>query len=189
MEAVAAARACRVCEAHLPLGPRPILRVTASARLLIVGQAPGTRVHATGIPWNDPSGDRLRQWLGLDRKTFYDDGRVAIMPMGFCFPGQTDKGADRPPRPECAPLWQPRLRPLMPAVQLTLLVGQYAQRYYLGTRRKGSLTETVAAWRDFLPDFLPLPHPSWRNNGWLKKYPWFAEELLPALRSRVARLM
>jgi uracil-DNA glycosylase len=186
---VAEARACRVCAAHLPLGPKPVLRAAAGARLQIVGQAPGTRVHATGIPWNDPSGDRLRQWLGLDRDTFYDESRVAIVPMGFCYPGRDGKGGDRPPRPECAPLWHPRLRALLPDVRLTLLIGQYSQKYYLGPRRRRSMTETVAAWRDFLPDFLPMPHPSWRNNAWIKKYPWFADELLPALRARVAELI
>jgi uracil-DNA glycosylase len=186
---VAEARACRVCAAHLPLGPRPVLLAAAGARLQIVGQAPGTRVHATGIPWNDPSGDRLRQWLGLDRETFYDESRVAIVPMGFCYPGRDGKGGDRPPRPECAPLWHPRLRALLPDVRLTLLIGQYSQKYYLGPRRRRSMTETVAAWRDFLPDFLPMPHPSWRNNAWIKKYPWFADELLPALRARVAELI
>jgi uracil-DNA glycosylase len=186
---VAEARACRVCAAHLPLGPKPVLRAAAGARLQIVGQAPGTRVHATGIPWNDPSGDRLRQWLGLDRETFYDESRVAIVPMGFCYPGRDGKGGDRPPRPECAPLWHPRLRALLPDVRLTLLIGQYSQKYYLGPRRRRSMTETVAAWREFLPDFLPMPHPSWRNNAWIKKYPWFADELLPALRARVAELV
>lgn len=181
-------RACRLCEAHLPLGPRPVLRASATARLLIVGQAPGTRVHETGIPWNDASGDRLRDWLNLDRTAFYDEARIAIMPMGFCYPGTNPKGGDYPPRPECAPLWHPPLRALMPRIELTLLVGQYAQARYLGERRKRTMTETVAAWRDYRPDILPLPHPSWRNTGWLKKNPWFAEELLPELRARVADL-
>lgn len=178
-------RACTLCREHLPLGPRPVLRAQTSARLLIVGQAPGTRVHETGIPWNDASGDRLRAWLGLDRETFYDARRIAIVPMGFCYPGRDARGGDRPPRPECAPLWHPRLRPLLPAVELTLLVGSYAQAFYLGNRRPGRLTETVAAWRGFLPDFVPLPHPSWRNTAWLKRHPWFTEELLPELRQRV----
>lgn len=189
VDALEQARACRVCEAHLPHAPRPVLRAGAGARLLIVGQAPGTRVHATGVPWNDPSGDRLRDWLGMDRTAFYDEGRVAIVPMGFCYPGRDAKGGDRPPRRECAPLWHPRLRGLLPDVRLTLLVGQYAQRYHLGPRRQASLTGTVAAWRDYLPAFLPLPHPSWRNNAWIKKNPWFADELLPALRARVAELV
>jgi uracil-DNA glycosylase len=182
-------RACRVCAAHLPLGPRPVLRASSTARLLIVGQAPGTRVHATGIPWNDRSGDRLRDWLGLDRETFYDEARIAIVPMGFCYPGTDAKGGDKPPRPECAPLWHPQVRPLLPRIGLTLLVGQYAQRFYLGRRRQAGLTETVAAWRDFLPDFLPLPHPSWRNTAWLKRHPWFEAELVPLLRERVRGLL
>ena len=182
-------RACRVCEAHLPLGPRPVLRASASARLLIVGQAPGTKVHATGIPWNDRSGDRLRDWLGVDRDTFYDESRIAIVPMGFCYPGTDAKGGDKPPRAECAPLWHPQIRPHLPRVGLTLLVGQYAQRFYLGKRRKASMTETVAAWRDYLPDFLPLPHPSWRNTAWLKRNPWFETELLPVLRELVHVLL
>ena len=186
---VDAARACRVCAAHLPLGPRPVLRATTTARLLIVGQAPGTKVHETGVPWNDPSGDRLRDWLDLDREAFYDEARIAIMPMGFCYPGRDERGGDRPPRPECAPLWHPPLRAALPGIALTLLVGSYAQRYYLGKRRKASMTETVRAWRDYGPEFLPLPHPSWRNTAWLKKHPWFEAELVPVLRQRVAALM
>ncbi len=186
---VAAARACRVCAEHLPLGPRPILRARAGARLLIVGQAPGTRVHETGVPWDDPSGDRLRDWLDLDRAAFYDEARIAIVPMGFCYPGRDQRGGDRPPRPECAPLWHPPLRAALPGIELTLLVGSYAQRYYLGKRRKASLSETVRAWRDYLPAFLPLPHPSWRNTAWLKKNPWFEAELVPDLRRRIAPLM
>lgn len=186
---VAAARACRVCAEHLPLGPRPVLRARASARLLIIGQAPGTRVHETGVPWNDRSGDRLRDWLGLDRAAFYDEGRIAIVPMGFCYPGRDPRGGDRPPRPECAPLWHPPLRAALPAIELTLLVGGYAQGYYLGRRRRASLGETVRAWRDYLPDALPLPHPSWRNTAWLKRNPWFEAELVPELRRRVAGLL
>jgi len=183
------ARACRVCAAHLPHGPRPVLRAAASARLLIVGQAPGSKVHATGIPWNDPSGDRLRDWLALDRETFYDEGRIAIVPMGFCYPGRDARGGDLPPRPECAPLWHPPLRATLTGVELTLLVGQYAQAHYLGRRRQSSLTETVRAWADYGPAFLPLPHPSWRNTGWLKKNPWFEADLLPELRARVRRIL
>jgi uracil-DNA glycosylase len=186
---VAAARACRVCAAHLPLGPRPVLRARGSARLLIVGQAPGTRVHETGVPWNDPSGDRLRDWLALDRPAFYDEARIAIVPMGFCYPGRDAHGGDRPPRPECAPLWHPPLRAAMPGIELTLLVGGYAQRYYLGRGRRASLTETVRAWRDYLPAFLPLPHPSWRNTAWLRKNPWFEADLVPELRRQVAGLL
>jgi uracil-DNA glycosylase len=186
---VADARACRLCAEHLPLGPRPVLRARASARLLIVGQAPGTRVHETGVPWNDPSGERLRDWLGVDRAAFYDEARIAIVPMGFCYPGRDARGGDRPPRPECAPLWHPPLRAALPGIALTLLVGSYAQRYYLGRRRHASLTETVRAWRSYLPEFLPLPHPSWRNTAWLKKHPWFEAELVPELRRRVAGLL
>lgn len=182
-------RACRVCAAHLGHEPRPVLRALPSARLLIVGQAPGTRVHDTGIPWNDASGDRLRQWLDLDRETFYDESRIAIVPMGLCFPGTDPKGGDRPPRRECAPLWHPPLRAGLPAVRLTLLVGSYAQVFYLGARRRDSMTATVAAWRDYLPEFLPLPHPSWRNTSWLKQNPWFETGVLPELRLRVGGLL
>jgi uracil-DNA glycosylase len=166
-----------------------VLRASPTARLLIVGQAPGTRVHATGVPWNDPSGDRLRAWLDLDRDTFYDARRIAIVPMGFCYPGTDARGGDRPPRPECAPLWHAPLRTLMPAIELTLLVGSYAQRHYLGRRARPTLTETVRAWRDYLPDVMPLPHPSWRNTTWIARNPWFADELVPALRQRVHALL
>ncbi|MBF0335760.1 MAG: uracil-DNA glycosylase family protein, partial [Alphaproteobacteria bacterium] len=174
----------------LPLGPRPVLRARASARLLIVGQAPGTRVHETGIPWNDRSGDRLRGWLGLDRETFYDEDRVAIVPTGMCYPGRAANGGDRPPRPECAPLWHPRLLALMPAVRLTLLVGGWAQAFHLGRRRRATMTATVAAWRDFDAEGLaPLPHPSWRTTAWERKHPWFAAEMLPELRVRLRVLL
>ena len=181
-------RACRICERHLPLAPNPVLRAGADARLLIVSQAPGIRVHATGIPWNDASGRRLRDWLQIDAATFYDEQRVAIVPMGFCYPGKTGSG-DAPPRPECRATWHPRLLPLLPKVQLTLLVGQYAQAYVLGARRKPSLGETVRAWRDYLPTHLPLPHPSPRNVGWFKANPWFEAEVLPVLRERVHALL
>lgn len=179
-------RACRQCAPHLPLGPRPVLRVAASARLLIVGQAPGTRVHETGVPWNDPSGDRLRAWLDLDRAAFYDERRIAIVPTGLCYPGRAAGGGDLPPRRECAPIWHPRLRPHLAQVRLTLLVGGYAQAWYLGNRRKATLTATVEAWREYLSDFLPLPHPSWRTTAWLRRNRWFEIELLPELRRRVA---
>jgi len=185
---LAEVRACRVCEAHLPLGPRPVLRADARARVLIVGQAPGTRVHATGIPWNDPSGDRLRAWLAVDRDAFYDERRFAIIPAGLCYPGRGRSG-DLPPRPECAPLWHPRLRALLPDIGLTLLVGQYAQAFYLGDRRKGTLTDTVRAWVEYLPEFLPLPHPSPRNTRWLAVNPWFEQDVIPALRKRVHALL
>ncbi len=184
---LAEARACRVCAAHLPLGARPVLRASVTACVLIVGQAPGTRAHATGIPWNDPSGDRLRDWLGLDRRAFYDTSRIAIVPIGFCYPGVDKKGGDKPPRPECAPLWHDRLRAQMPDVALTLLVGGYAQRRYLGRRACRTLTETVRNWRAYAPDYLPLPHPSWRNTAWLKKNPWFETEVLPVVRACVRR--
>ena len=180
-------RACRLCEAHLPLGPRPVLRVSSTARILIVGQAPGRRVHETGIPWNDPSGDRLRSWLNMEREQFYDERHIAIVPAGLCFPGSGLRG-DAPPRPECAPLWHPRLRELMPKIALTLLIGQYAQTFYLGKRRKKSLRETVLAYREYLPEFLPLPHPSPRNQLWLKQNPWFEEEVVPALRVLVHKV-
>lgn len=188
-ELVERARACAVCAGALPHGCRPVLRARPTARLLIVGQAPGARVHATGIPWNDPSGDRLRQWLAMDRAAFYDDRRIAIVPMGLCYPGTDPKGGDFPPRPECAPLWHPPLRAALAEVRLTLLVGQYAQAWYLGDRRRRTMTETVAAWRDFAPDFIPLPHPSWRNTAWLRKNPWFDADLLPHLRGRVAEAL
>ncbi len=175
------ARACTVCAAHLPHPPRPVMRLATTARLLIVGQAPGRRVHESGIPWNDPSGDRLRDWLQLAPDEFYDTTRVAILPVGLCYPG-TVAGADLPPRPECAALWHPKLVPQLKHVNLTLLVGSYAQAYYLGARRKRGLTETVSAFREYLPQYLPLPHPSWRNGGWLRRHPWFGEDLLPELR-------
>ncbi len=187
-EIVAAARACRVCAEHLPLGPRPVLRAGSAARLLIIGQAPGTRVHESGVPWDDRSGERLRDWLSMEPEVFYDENRVAIVPMGFCYPGVDAGGGDKPPRPECAPLWHEPLLAALPAVELVLLVGLYAQKRYLGKRRQKNLTDTVRAWRDYGPRQLPLPHPSWRNTAWMKKNPWFEAELLPELRARVAAL-
>ena len=181
---LAQVQGCTVCAANLPHSPRPIVRVSPTARLLIVGQAPGRRVHETGIPWNDPSGDLLRQWLGMTREQFYDVSRIAIVPTGLCYPG-TVKGSDLPPRPECAPLWHPPLRAAMRGIKLTLLIGAYAQAYYLGKRRGRTLADTVHAWRDFLPDYFPLPHPSPRNRRWLKQNPWFEAEVLPVLRERV----
>ena len=178
-------RACRICASELPLGPRPVLRAAASARLLIVGQAPGTRVHESGIPWNDASGTRLRDWLALESEAFYDTARVAIVPVGFCYPGRQPSGGDRPPRPECAPRWHDPLLALLPRIRLTLLVGAFAQARYLGPRRKRSLTETVRGFRDCLPQYLPIPHPSWRTNHWQRRNPWFETELLPELRARV----
>ena len=188
-EILAQARACRLCS-DLPLGPRPTLRASVSARLLIVGQAPGTKVHATGIPWNDRSGDRLRDWLGLDRERFYDESRIAILPMGLCYPGRYPRGGDLPPRKLCAPHWHPRLLPLLPERALTLLVGRYAQHYYLGTAAGQDLTACVSAWRTHLPKgLLPLPHPSWRNTAWLRRNAWFEEDLLPVLRERAAAVL
>jgi uracil-DNA glycosylase len=182
-------RACTLCAAHLPLGPRPVVRGRASARLLITSQAPGTRVHETGLSFNDRSGDRLREWLGVDRDTFYDERRIAIVPMGFCYPGRLPQGGDRPPRPECAPLWHAQLFAHFPRVELHLLVGSYAIAAYLDGRAKRSMGETVAAWREYLPRQLPLPHPSWRTTMWERRNPWFAAELLPDLRRRVAALL
>lgn len=179
-------RACCLCQAALPLGCRPVLQAAPGARLLIVGQAPGRRVHDTGIPFNDPSGDRLRSWLGIDSATFYDPQRVAIVPMGFCYPGSGRSG-DLPPRPECAPTWHPQLLPRLTQVQLRLAIGQYAQAGLLGASRGRTLTETVQAWREHLQHgVLPLPHPSPRNRLWLARNPWFEAELLPELRQRVA---
>jgi len=177
-------RSCRICEAHLPNAPRPVLRASPTASLLIVGQAPGRRVHESGIPWNDPSGDLLRKWLLLARDEFYDEHRIAIIPVGFCYPGTGDSG-DLPPRPECAPHWHPRLRAQLPAIRLTLLVGSYAQGYYLGARRKNTLAQTVRARSEYLPEFFPLPHPSPRNRRWMKNNAWFERDVLPQLRKRV----
>lgn len=182
-------RACRVCALAMPHDPRPVIQASAGARILIVGQAPGTRVHASGRPFTDPSGDRLRDWMGVDEAVFYDASRIAIAPMGFCFPGLDAKGGDLPPRKECAPLWQDSVRSALPDIRLTLLVGQYAQRFYLRSQMQKTLTETVREGERYQPDFLPLPHPSWRNNAWLKKNPWFEERILPLLRRRIQDLL
>ena len=182
-------RACTVCAPHLPLGPRPVLRGRPSARLLIISQAPGIRVHETGLSFDDRSGDRLRDWLGLDRETFYDEARVAVMPIGFCYPGRDARGGDLPPRRECAPLWHPRLRTRFPAVALTVLVGGYAIGFYLSRSRRCAMTEIVARWRDFLPEYFVLPHPSWHTTRWLRDNPWFGNEALPELRARVGRVL
>ena len=186
---MAEVRACTVCAAHLPLGARPVLRGFAGARLLIISQAPGTKVHETGLSFNDRSGDRLRQWLGIDRATFYDERRVAILPMGMCYPGRYAQGGDLPPRPECAPLWHARLLAAWPAIELTLLVGSYAIDYYVRDGKRGSMTELVRDWRAHLPKYLPLPHPSWRTTAWEARNPWFISEVLPELRRRVAALL
>ncbi|WP_038291021.1 uracil-DNA glycosylase family protein [Zooshikella ganghwensis] len=180
-------RQCNICKEHLPLGANPVLRATETAKILIVGQAPGTRVHATGIPWNDPSGDRLHMWLDLDREQFYDESNIAIIPVGLCYPGK-GKSGDLPPRPECAPKWHPLLRPLMPNIQFTLLVGQYAQQYYLQDQHK-TLTARVSHWQQCLPDYLPLPHPSPRNTLWLRKNPWFEADVVPFLQSHIRKIL
>lgn len=179
---VADIRACRACA--LPHEPNPIVWVHPQARILIAGQAPGRRVHESGIPWDDPSGDRLRAWMGMDRQSFYDKRSIAVAAMGFCYPG-TVNGADLPPRRECAPRWRPLLLPLLKKVQLTLLVGSYAHRYHLGAAVGRTLGDTVRGWRDYPEDTLVLPHPSWRNTAWLKRNPWFEAELVPELRKRV----
>jgi uracil-DNA glycosylase len=186
-EAAAAARACTRCAPLLPLGPRPVFRVSPTARLLIIGQAPGTKVHASGIPWNDPSGDRLRSWLGMEREDFYDGSRIAIVPAGLCYPGRMPRGGDAPPRPECAPLWHPRLIGPMRQVRLTLLVGSYAIRTLLGRQAAGALGQTVQDFSGPLSRGLfPLPHPSWRTRAWAAQRPWFEAEVLPALRRAVS---
>ncbi len=182
--------ACRVCTAHLPLGPRPVVRAgDARARVLVIGQAPGTKVHASGVPWDDASGHRLRTWLGVTADDFYDQTKFAIVPMGFCYPGR-GKGGDMPPRPECAPLWHDRILAELPSIRLTLLIGTYAQARYLGGRRKATLGETVRAWQDYVDDgFLPLVHPSPRNAIWLKRNPWFEAEVVPYLQNAVAEVL
>ena len=177
-------RACTMCAAHLPHAPRPVVQVHPSARLLIIGQAPGARVHASGVPWMDASGQQLRAWLGISEETFYDATQVALMPMGFCYPGK-GKSGDLPPRPECAPLWHEPIRAKLPHIRLTILIGQYAQQHYLADTCADTLTETVRNFRDHLPAFIPLPHPSPRNRFWLTKNPWFETEILPLLRKSV----
>lgn len=181
---LAEVRSCRHCEPGLPLGANPVVRIGSSARVLIIGQAPGTKVHESGIPWDDPSGVRLRQWLAMDSEQFYDESQIAIMPMGFCYPGR-GKSGDLPPSPDCAAKWHDRLLAQMPEVALTLLIGAYAQNHYLGASRE-TLTQRVQRYADYAPRFMPLPHPSPRNALWLKKNPWFEESVVPALRLRVA---
>lgn len=185
-------RSCRLCAdrfratetAH---SPRPVVWFEPGARILIAGQAPGLRVHEAGKPFADPSGDRLRDWMGIDEETFYDKRRVAIVPMAFCFPGYNAKGSDLPPPPVCAKTWRASVMALLSGVRLTLLVGGYAQKWHLGAAAKAGVTATVAAWRDLPTGIIPLPHPSWRNTAWLKKNPWFAADLLPVLRARIAQ--
>ncbi len=179
-------RACQVCRAHLPLGPRPGLHISATARLLIASQAPGTKVHHAGISFWDNSGERLRGWLGMDKTLFYDERQVAILPAGMCYPGRLPNGGDAPPRPECAPLWRARIMSVMPELRLSLLIGGYAQALVLGPGRVG---DRVADFRAYLPRHFPLPHPSWRTGAWERANPWFGEEVLPALREEVARAL
>jgi uracil-DNA glycosylase len=187
-ELLADIRACRHCEANLPLGPNPVLRAASTAKILIVGQAPGTKVHASGIPWDDQSGKRLRSWLDLTPEIFYDETKIAIIPMGFCYPGKGTSG-DLPPRPECAEKWHTSLQQHLPNLELTLLIGQYAQRYYLGEKLKTNLTETVKNWPEYLPEFMPLPHPSPRNIFWLKRNEWFEKEAVPELQQLVKSIL
>ena len=181
-------RACNLCAAYLPLGPRPVLQANQRAQILIVGQAPGIRVHETGVPFDDPSGNRLREWMGVDRAVFYDESKIAIVPMGFCYPG-TGTSGDLPPRPECAATWRKQLLAQLPHVALTLVIGQYAKAWHLGHLAHENLTDTVKAWRTAGPAIMPLPHPSPRNNLWLKKNPWFEQEVVPELRSRVQAIL
>jgi len=180
-------RQCKECAGNLPLGPLPVVTASVLSRIVIVGQAPGLKVHQSGIPWDDKSGDNLRDWLGVEKDVFYDTSKIALVPMGFCYPG-TGKSGDLPPRKECAPLWHTKLFSKFQNVQLILLVGKYAQDYYLGKTAKKNLTTTVSHYREYLPKYLPLPHPSPRNNIWQKKNPWFKEELIPALKKEVKRV-
>lgn len=180
-------RACTLCKEHLPLGPRPVIQIAAESRILIAGQAPGKKVHETGVPFDDPSGKRLREWLGVSTDTFYDAKQFAILPMGFCYPG-TGKSGDLAPRPECAEKWRETILSSLKNIQLTLVIGQYAMAYHLPNAAP-TLTETVANWSSYWPDILPLPHPSPRNNIWLKRNPWFQDEVIPKLQARVAEVL
>ena len=183
---LAEVRACTICEAHLPLGARPVLQLHPKAKILIAGQAPGRKVHESGVPFDDASGNRLREWMGVTREVFYDPEKVAILPMGFCFPG-TGKSGDLPPRPECAPAWRKRLLAELRQLELTLVVGRYAQAYHFGVG--ATVTDLVMSWRNHWPEVIPLPHPSPRNNLWLRRNPWFEAELLPSLRARVSEVL
>ena len=186
-QVASAAKACMHCAAHLPLGPRPVFTVRRTATVLILGHAPGTKVHASGVPWDDASGERLRAWMQLDRESFYAHPKLAIVPTGLCYPGK-GRGGDLPPRPECAPMWQPRFRVAMPKLKLVLAIGAHAQAYELGSRRKRSLGDTVEAYAEYLPGVFPLPHPSPRNRKWLRDRPWFEAEVVPALRQQLSGL-
>ncbi|MEN8636745.1 MULTISPECIES: uracil-DNA glycosylase family protein [Pseudoalteromonas] len=179
---------CVICEAHLPLGARPVIQFNPNARILIAGQAPGVKVHETGVPFNDASGNRLREWLGLTRDEFYDANNIAILPMGFCYPGR-GKSGDLPPRKECAPAWREQLLTALPNIELTIVLGKYAQAYHLPETKKMPLTELVKSWREYWPNYLVLPHPSPRNNIWLKKNPWFEQDVLPELDKRIATIL
>ena len=181
--------ACRACADDLPHEPRPVVMVGPQTQILICGQAPGRRVHESGRPFTDPSGDRLRQWMGVDEATFYDSGKIGVAAMAFCFPGTDPKGGDYPPPPRCAKLWREPLMTALPPMEVTLVIGSYAQAWTFRDRTKPTMTETVRAWRDYAPTHLPMPHPSWRNTGWLKKSPWFDEEIVPYLRQRVADIL
>lgn len=180
--------ACKICEDNLPLGANPVVSAQTTAKIMIIGQAPGTKVHASGVPWDDASGKRLREWMGIEKEVFYDEAKIAIMPMGFCYPGR-GKGGDLPPRPECAPHWHVRLLELLPDLELTLLIGQYAQKYYLGKLRKKNLTETVRAYQAYLPNYFPLVHPSPRNLMWQRRNLWFEDEVVPELQAVVKNLL
>lgn len=182
-------KSCRLCAGKLKHEPRPVLRANPKAQICIAGQAPGTRVHASGVPFTDPSGDRLRDWLGVDSDTFYNNEKFAIVPMGFCFPGLDAQGGDLPPRKECAPAWREKVFTHMPNLKLMLPIGLYAQSWHLKGKLQDNMTDTVKAWRAYGPKIIPLPHPSWRNNAWLKKNPWFEAEVLPHLRRRVSRIL
>ncbi len=187
-QALAAIKSCNICKSRLDHQPRPVVTASKTSRLVIIGQAPGSKVHETGIPWNDPSGDLLRIWMGIDKEVFYAAENIALMPMGFCYPGK-GKSGDLPPRPECAPRWHAKLLEQMPDVELIVLIGQYSQLYYLGKQRRGNLTETVQQFEDYLPKFFVLPHPSPRNRLWLRNNPWFKEDVLPIFRERVQQLL
>jgi uracil-DNA glycosylase len=181
-------KSCTICQAFLPLGPRPVFIADPEAKILIVGQAPGTKVHASGIPWDDLSGKELRRWLGVEAGDFYNPKLFAIVPMGFCYPGR-GKGGDLPPRPECAPHWHQQLLDQMPNIRLTLLIGKYSQDYYLGKSKKKNLTETVASFEEYLPEYFPLVHPSPRNKRWQMRNPWFEHNIVPVLREKVKSIL
>ncbi len=179
---------CTICQNYLPFGPRPVITAHPDAKIAIIGQAPGAKVHETGIPWDDPSGKQLRKWLGITDTQFYDDRLFTLIPMGFCYPGKGNSG-DLPPRPECAPQWHQTLLEEMPNITLTILIGQYAQKYYLRERLPGNLTETVRQYTDYLPEYFVMPHPSPRNRFWLRKNPWFEEAVLPELQKRISTVL